>query len=291
MEKFIKRIVGFRTNTKAKIMVALVYYGYCIFKIPSRDIVSSVIWVALPFIFFAIKDKSDAKKKAEDIKSGKIVEPTKPIEPNKPIVLTKFIKRTVIASIVVLLGLGMYSNSVQKKVDLVYATEQKAIAVKQAKIDAEAKKVSDAKALVAKKNADAQAVKDAETARLQAIEDKKSADNLAKAEAEAARIGYETGISYNQLARTPDKYVGEKVKFSGKVIQVTEGDSETDLRIAVGDDYDTILLVAYDPAIISGRVLENDEITIRGISLGVYTYESTMGGNITIPLVQVDRIN
>ena len=35
-------------------------------------------------------------------------------------------------------------------------------------------------------------------------------------------IGYDTGITYEQLARTPNEYNGEKVKFSGKVIQVIE---------------------------------------------------------------------
>ncbi|MBN4049354.1 hypothetical protein G9F72_011150 [Clostridium estertheticum] len=186
MEKFIKHIVGFRTNTKSKIIVALVYYSYCIYSIPSRSIVSSVIGFALPFIFFALKDKGDAQKKEKEIKSGKFVESIKPIEINKPIVLTKLLKRTVIAGIVVLLGLGMYSNSVQNKKDLVYAVEQKAIATKQAKIDVEAKRVADAKALEAKKIADVQAIRDKEIARLQVIEDTKIADEQhAKAESEA----------------------------------------------------------------------------------------------------------
>ena len=148
--KIVKYLVGiYRLRmgcelNKLKIIVALVYYGYCIYSIPSRSIVSSVIGFALPFIFFALKDKGDAQKKEKEIKSGKPVKPIKPTESNKPIVLTKLLKRTVIASIVVLLGLGMYSNSVQNKKDLVYAVEQKAIATKQAKIDAETKNVADA---------------------------------------------------------------------------------------------------------------------------------------------------
>lgn len=34
--------------------------------------------------------------------------------------------------------------------------------------------------------------------------------------------GYETGITYDQLARTPDQFIGKKVKFTGKVLQVLE---------------------------------------------------------------------
>ncbi|MBU3190447.1 hypothetical protein K9O30_14760 [Clostridium bowmanii] len=63
------------------------------------------------------------------------------------------------------------------------------------------------------------------------------------------------------------------------------------LRVAVNDDYDTILLVGYEPSIVDSRILENDVINLKGVSQGVYTYESTMGGNITIPLVMADIIN
>jgi len=60
--------------------------------------------------------------------------------------------------------------------------------------------------------------------------------------------------------------------------------------VAVNDDYNTILLVAYDPSIVTSNVLVNDEITIKGVSNGVYTYASTMSGNITLPLVDADSI-
>jgi hypothetical protein len=34
---------------------------------------------------------------------------------------------------------------------------------------------------------------------------------------------------------------------------------------------------------VSSRVLENDIITVMGVSAGLISYESTMGGTITIP--------
>lgn len=114
----------------------------------------------------------------------------------------------------------------------------------------------------------------------------------AAAAEEAEKVGYDTGITYDQLARTPDDYLyDEKVKFTGKVIQVMEGEDEVDLRIAVGGDYDEVILAAYDPSIVSFRVLEDDTITIYGISGGLYTYESTMGGNITVPIIAVEKID
>lgn len=118
---------------------------------------------------------------------------------------------------------------------------------------------------------------------------KKKEEAAAKKAAEEA-VAYDTGITYDQLARTPDDYKNKKVKFTGRVIQVMESDKETDLRIAVGDNYDTILFVGYDPSITSTRILENDYVTIKGKSVGIYTYKSTMGGQISIPGVWVDNI-
>jgi hypothetical protein len=99
-----------------------------------------------------------------------------------------------------------------------------------------------------------------------------AAADKAAAEVDAANeASYDTGITYDQLARTPDKFVGKEVKFTGKVIQVIESDGtdNTNLRIAVNGDYNNILLVEYDPSISQTRVLENDNVTIRGTSEGL----------------------
>ena len=101
---------------------------------------------------------------------------------------------------------------------------------------------------------------------------------------------YATDITYDNLARTPDDYIGKAVCFTGKVVQLIEGDGETQIRLAIDGDYDKIILVGYDPSIISERVLENDNITIYGISMGIFTYESTIGGMISVPGVWVDYI-
>lgn len=140
--------------------------------------------------------------------------------------------------------------------------------------------------------------KKAEAERAKKEQEESEAAAAAAAESEAAAAaaeeeakGYETGITYDQLARTPDDYKGKKVKFSGKVLQVVEGDEEIQIRLAVNQDYDTILYCGYDPSIVSSRVLEDDVITIYGTSLGLYSYTSTMGGKITIPSIYIDRID
>lgn len=121
-----------------------------------------------------------------------------------------------------------------------------------------------------------------------AEEEAKAALAAAAREAEE-RKGYETGITYNQLARTPDDYEWKKVKFTGRVLQVLEGD-EVNLRIAVNGNSDTVILVYYRPSITEVRVLERDNITIYGVFQGLHTYKSVMGASITIPLIRVDKL-
>ena len=118
-----------------------------------------------------------------------------------------------------------------------------------------------------------------------------AAEEEARKQEEKEKMGYETGITYDNLARNPDDYNGEKVKFTGKVLQVMEGDTENQIRLAVNSDYDTVLYCGYSPSIVSSRILEDDIITIYGTSVGTISYESALGGTITIPGVFVDKID
>ncbi|MBV6680895.1 hypothetical protein [Bacillus thuringiensis] len=127
------------------------------------------------------------------------------------------------------------------------------------------------------------------TAEEKAAAEKAAAEKAAKEEEE--RIGYETGITYDQLARTPDDFKGKKAKFTGKVLQVMEGQGETQLRIAVNGNYDKVLYVVYKSDILNSRVLEKDNVTVKGKSAGIYTYKSTMGGEISIPAMLVEKID
>ena len=124
-----------------------------------------------------------------------------------------------------------------------------------------------------------------------ATESQAKIDEEKAAQAAKEAQGYETGITYDQLARTPDDYKGEKVKFYGKVVQVIEGDTSTQIRLAVNDDYNTVLFGEFDKSIISSRVLEKDYITVYGKSAGTISYQSTGSGTITIPAVYIEKID
>ena len=81
------------------------------------------------------------------------------------------------------------------------------------------------------------------------------------------------------------------MKFYGKVIQVIEDDGSVQIRLAVNDDYDHVVFGQYDSDIVSSRVLEDDKITIYGVSAGTISYQSTMGGQITIPGILIEKID
>lgn len=143
-------------------------------------------------------------------------------------------------------------------------------------------------------------MKEEEQKEIEKEKEKRKAEEEAKKEKEkeeAKRIaeeeekkGYDTGIGYKDLARNPKDYVGKKIKFKGKVIQVMEGDGEVQIRLAVNGDYDNIIYGVYDSSIVSSRVLQDDYITVMGLSSDILTYESTMGGEITIPSMLVQKI-
>ena len=105
---------------------------------------------------------------------------------------------------------------------------------------------------------------------------------------EAKYKGQCESISYDNLARDPDTYDGRKVKFTGEVIQVVEGDYVTAYRIDVTKTrygYTDTVYVVYVPEKGAPRILEDDIVTLYGEYTGLYSYESIMGATITIPSI------
>lgn len=102
--------------------------------------------------------------------------------------------------------------------------------------------------------------------------------------------GYDTGITYDELARNPDKNKGKKVTFTGTVIQVIRGNGEDQFRVRVNNDYKKIIFVSYIPKSGENKILENDKVVVRGVSVGEISYKSTMGGKISIPGITAHSI-
>jgi len=158
------------------------------------------------------------------------------------------------------------------------------------KADAEAKVISDAKA---KADAEAKAKQDAAdraVADAKAIEDKKAADAEVAAAAEARKPKH---IAYKDLARNPENYNGTNVIYTGKVIQVQESGKLVNLRVNVTKNtygYEDTIMIQYDKGIVSGRVLEDDIITFSGMSMGLLTYKTVIGAEMTIPQVLATNV-
>lgn len=97
-------------------------------------------------------------------------------------------------------------------------------------------------------------------------------------------------VAYSDVARTPDAYAGQKLVFSGRVLQVVESSGETDLRIATDGEWDDVVMAGFDPSIIDYRILEDDYVTVYGTCIGIYTYTATMGQQISIPGIYCDYV-
>ncbi|WP_084007586.1 hypothetical protein [Leuconostoc mesenteroides] len=181
----------------------------------------------------------------------------------------------VLVGFVVLIGLFIAVSSGDKKSDAERASKSKSIKSKRSSEKAEKSSV-----LASYRSSSSSSV----AASLSAASSSKAA--------EQEPTQYETGITFDQIARTPDDYEGKKIEFTGKVLQVMEDDDNTEIRLAVDGDYDNVILVDVDSDIMNGsRILEDDLVTISGVSDGTTTYESTSGANITIPAMTAKIIN
>lgn len=207
----------------------------------------------------------------------------------------KIFRKEVIIPFVIglLIGAFLFSSGDTSKYEDQIAQQQTQIAEKDKKIKELQGKVDEA-APWFEMTAAEQEKKEAELKAAKEAKEKEEAEKLAaeqKKKEEEEKKGYDTGITYSQLARTPDDYLAKKVKFSGKVLQVMEDGDSIGIRLAVDGDYDNVILGTFDSSIISERILEDDYITVYGLSAGIYTYESTMGASISVPSMTIDKIS
>lgn len=107
-------------------------------------------------------------------------------------------------------------------------------------------------------------------------------------------------ISYEDIARNPDNFKGQKVKFYGKVLQVQTakilGGESVVLRVATKDSgydtwYDDVVYVNYEKKEGESNILEDDMVTLYGVCDGTTTYTTVMGSSVTIPSVNAEYID
>ncbi len=104
-------------------------------------------------------------------------------------------------------------------------------------------------------------------------------------------------LSFKDLSRNPDKHKGEKLKYTGQVIQVQEDEhwlddnTTVDLRINVTKDeyglWDDTIYATVELPKNADRILEKDIITIWGECDGKYSYTSVLGSDVTLPKINI----
>ena len=100
--------------------------------------------------------------------------------------------------------------------------------------------------------------------------------------------------SYEEIARDPDDYKGDKAKFTGKVVQVMQEGNTYTLRVNITKTrwgYDDTILVYYEAQEGASRILEDDIVTMYGMLGGTYTYKTVMGNSLTVPLLYAKYIS
>ncbi|MDR7813889.1 hypothetical protein [Lacrimispora sp.] len=110
-----------------------------------------------------------------------------------------------------------------------------------------------------------------------------------------AKADYETGITFEQLSNSPDRYKDQKVKFSGKVLQVIEGNyGEIYILLVIDIDRSSIISGTYLGYIFNPdepKILENSTITIYGTFEGLKSYQNSKGDTLTVSSVMIDQLN
>ncbi|MBR4068300.1 MAG: hypothetical protein IKK08_06715 [Clostridia bacterium] len=100
-------------------------------------------------------------------------------------------------------------------------------------------------------------------------------------------------IAYSSLARNPEDHLYKLIKFDGTIVQVLGSRKQGyELRIATKNNYDDIIYVWVAANVgLTGNLLVDDQVTIYGMFAGDVTYDTTEGTKLTIPSMQVFRVD
>lgn len=80
-----------------------------------------------------------------------------------------------------------------------------------------------------------------------------------------------------------DVEYASKLQVTGTVIQAMKSDQGMNLRLAINDDYDQVVLITIEDSDYQDVIAENDNITVYGLNAGLVSYETVMGNEQTIP--------
>lgn len=99
-------------------------------------------------------------------------------------------------------------------------------------------------------------------------------------------------LHYKQLNKNPERFKGKYVKFQGQIVQISESNNRTDIRLSVTKtdkiwNYEDAIWIEYNGYT---PFLKGDIITVYGVIHGEHTNTSAAGWNITLPAMIADII-
>lgn len=103
-------------------------------------------------------------------------------------------------------------------------------------------------------------------------------------------------VAYNEIARNPNDYIGQKAYFKGKVVQAQENGKKVVLRINTTQGqyglWDDTIYVDYNRKDDNeSRILEDDIVTVYGEIKGIKAYQAVLGNQISIPHIKAEYID
>ena len=172
------------------------------------------------------------------------------------------------------------SNTTNTQVENEENQQQETEEEKQARFEREAQEK-------AQKEAEEKAKKEQEEAEEKARKEKEVTDFKASCQT----------YTYKDIARNPSNYNGKNMKFTGKVLQVSESsswfssDKNATILLNVTKDeygfYDDTIYCNYTYKDGEDKILEDDIITIYGTCKGETSYYTVLGAKNTIPEIDI----
>ncbi|WP_455819577.1 hypothetical protein [Clostridium butyricum] len=125
--------------------------------------------------------------------------------------------------------------------------------------------------------------------------DEKQEANIEKKEsqikAEDKTVDKAEEVSFNDLKRNPDKYVGKKIVVNGYINQVLEGNDDMPTNLKIYDDKTNLeLILLYNRKTGEQRFLEGDYISSIAMFQGIQGLDMLDGSNQAFPVAVVETI-
>ena len=95
-------------------------------------------------------------------------------------------------------------------------------------------------------------------------------------------------VSYDDLFRNNEQYIGKIVRIRGKIIQSQNSGNEYVFRVATKPEYyyENIIYLNYN----GSRFIEGDLIDIWGRVDGLKTYSAVLGNSVTVPEITSNHL-